>query len=147
MSPKESIITWFDAFIQNDYLDDEAHIVQDWHLIKCMFDIQDIKIGLQEGWIFLSQHEDNGDIEVTVNMVDDIPNDKIIILWLQGENIVQSLHLLDIEVYEMQIRQAYDQWGRPSTPDQPTKKECPPTPMKLPNGNVVNTIIDLVNGC
>lgn len=134
MSPKESISTWFEAFMEDDYLDDDEHMVDNWNEIKETYSMEDIKTGLEEEWIYLIQLNEMGDIEITADMVDNIGEDESMVLWLRGEPIVESLHLLDHELYETEIKDAYDRWGKPSH-------------IVLPNGRVVEKTTDLVEGC
>ena len=118
MNPSQSIITWFQAFADDDYLDDEEHFMTDWHGINGIYSMQDIKCGLEEGWISLMIDDDEKVKNVTPDMVDDLTGDQILTLFLCGDKIVESLHLLDQEKFKAQIQTAYDYWGKPTPPVQ-----------------------------
>ena len=118
MNPSQSIITWFQAFADDDYLDDEEHFMTDWYGINGIYSMQDIKCGLEEGWISLMIDDDEKVKNVTPDMVDDLTGDQIITLFLCGDKIVESLHLLDQEKFKYQIQMAYDCWGKPTPPVQ-----------------------------
>lgn len=118
MNPSQSIITWFQAFADDDYLDDEEHFMTDWHGIIGIYSMQDIKCGLEEGWISLMIDDDEKVKNVTPDMVDDLTGDQMLTLFLCGDKIVESLHLLDQEKFKYQIQMAYDCWGKPTPPVQ-----------------------------
>ena len=80
--------------------------------------MQDIKCGLEEGWISLMIEDEEKVERVTSDMVDDLTGDQILTLFLCGDKIVESLHLLDQEKFEFQIQTAYDYWGKPTPPVQ-----------------------------
>lgn len=114
MNPSQSIITWFQAFVDDDYLDDEEHFMTDWDDINGFYSMQDIKCGLEKGWISLMIDDDEKVKNVTSDAVDDLTGDQLLTLFLCGDKIVESLHLLDQVKFKAQIQMAYDCWGKPT---------------------------------